>query len=192
MDVTEAIKSRRSVPGMTDQVPSRPEVEALLDAAVMAPTHHMTQPWRFVVVKGEARSAMGEVMGQRVRREEAADPMVESKVAAEAARPLRAPMIVVVAYTPSDNPKAIEMEDRYSVGAAMQNILLAAHDRGMAAFLRTGPAARDPDVARHLGLAVDQAAPEEIAGFIYLGYPAADAPPAKARTDPRERTVWLE
>ncbi|HEU5001756.1 MAG TPA: nitroreductase [Actinomycetota bacterium] len=191
MDVIEAIQSRRSVPALTDQVPSRNEVEALLDAAVMAPTHHMTQPWRFVVVQGVAREAMGAVMGERVRREQGGDPMVDSKVAAEEARPLRAPVIIVVVYTPSDHPKAVAMEDRYSVGAAMQNILLAAHDRGLAAFLRTGPAALDPDVARHLGLAVDGEAPEEIAGFIYLGYPAAEAPPAKQRTDPRERTVWL-
>lgn len=191
VDVSEAIRSRRSVPALTGQVPARPEVEALLEAAVMAPTHHMTQPWRFVIVQGGARDALGEVMGRRVRRELAGDPMVDSKVAAEAARPLRAPMIVVVVYTPSDHPKAIAMEDRYSVGAAMQNILLAAHDRGMAAFLRTGPAALDPDVARHLGLEVDGPAPEEIAGFIYLGYPSAGAPPPKPRADPRERTVWL-
>jgi nitroreductase len=190
VEVSEAIHSRRSVPVMTAERPSRADVEALLEAATMAPTHHMTQPWRFVVVAGEAREALGAVMAERVRRELAGDPHVEERARAEAARPLRAPVVVVVVYRPSDHPKAVENEDRFSVGAAMQNILLAAHARGLATFLRTGPAAADPAVAAHLGLTPGPPA-EEIAGFIYLGYPAQEPPPAKARTSAAERTDWL-
>ncbi|HLI55779.1 MAG TPA: nitroreductase family protein, partial [Actinomycetota bacterium] len=94
-----------------------------------------------------------------------------------------------VIYTPSDHPKAVATEDRSSVGAAMQNILLAAHARGLATFLRTGPASLDPGVASHLGLNPGPP-PEEIAGFIYLGYAAADPPPPKQRTSVGELTSW--
>ena len=189
MDVTEAIMNRRSVPTMLDTRPDRADIEALIEAAVMAPSHHMTQPWRFIVLAGHAREALGAVMGDRVRRELAGDPHVEERALAEASRPLRAPVILTVIYTPSDHPKAIENEDRSSVGAAMQNILLAAHERGLATFVRTGPAALDPGVAAHLGLRAGPP-PEEIAGFIYLGIAAQEPPPVKRRTHARERTTW--
>lgn len=179
--------TRRSVGAVTDERPGRADVDAVIQAASRAPTHHLTEPWRFVVLAGPAREALGEVMAGRVRREHAGDPHLEEKVAFEAGRPMRAPVILTVVYTPSDHPKAIEMEDRYAVGAAMQNALLAAHARGLAAFLRTGPASVDPGVAEHLGLEPG----EEIAGFIYLGYPASDdPPPPKPRTDPADRTLW--
>jgi nitroreductase len=189
VDVTEAIMRRRSVPQMGDRVPDRADVEALLEAAVMAPTHHMTQPWRFIVVAGAAREALGAVMGATLRRSLCDDPHAVERAQAEAAKPLRAPAILTVVYVPSDHPKAIESEDRSSVGAAMQNILLAAEERGLATFLRTGPAATDPHVAAHLGLEPGPPA-EEIAGFIYLGYPAAAPPPPKARAGAAERTTW--
>lgn len=179
--------SRRSIGAVTDKRPGRSDIEALLDAAVRAPTHHLTEPWRFIVLAGPARAEVGKVMGQRLRRELAGDPRMEDKAQFEEARPLRAPVILTVVYTPSSHPKAIENEDRYSLGAAMQNILIAAHARGMAGFLRTGPAAEDPAVAQHLGLAPG----EEIAGFIYLGYPAdEDPPPPKPRTEAADRTAW--
>jgi nitroreductase len=179
--------SRRSIGAVTDEQPERADIEALLDAAVRAPTHYLTEPWRFIVLAGPAREELGEVMGRRVRSELDGDPRLEEKVRFEAGRPLRAPVVLTVVYTPSSNPKAVENEDRYAVGAAMQNVLLAAHARGLAGFLRTGPAATDPAVAKHLGLAPG----EEIAGFIYLGYPAQeDPPPAKPRTDAAERTTW--
>jgi nitroreductase len=187
LEAYEAIMSRRSIGAVTDERPERADIEALLDAAVRAPNHHLTEPWRFIVLAGPARHELGEVMGRRVRRELASDPRLEEKVQFEEGRPLRAPVIVTAVYTPSTNPKAVENEDRYSVGAAMQNVLLTAHARGLAGFLRTGPAAADPVVAEHLGLGPG----EEIAGFIYLGHPAQEnPPPPKPRTDAAERTTW--
>jgi nitroreductase len=187
LDAYEAIMSRRSIGAVTDERPKRADIEALLDAAVRAPTHHLTEPWRFIVLAGPARQQLGEVMGRRVRKELAGDPRLEEKVRFEEGRPLRAPVVLTAVYTPSSNPKAIENEDRYAVGAAMQNVLLAAHALGLAGFLRTGPAAGDPAVAEHLGLAPG----EEVAGFIYVGYPAEEnPPPPKPRTGAAERTVW--
>ena len=190
------------MPTMSEERPSRAEVEDLLDAAVMAPTHHMTQPWRFIVVAGKARDALGSVMGSRVRRELPDDPHLEEKVAAEAGRTARAPVIITVVYVPSSHPKAIENEDRYAVGAAMQNLMLAAQARGLSTFLRTGPASLDPGVAAHLGLSAGDGGgggqggdggqrPEEIAGFIYLGRAQGNPPPAKPRVPAAERTTWL-
>ena len=165
--------------------PGRDEIEALLQAAVRAPAHHLTQPWRFIVLSGSALDELGEAMTERVKRESAGSDELDHKLEMERGRPRRAPVIVTVIYVPSDNPKALEVEDRYSVGAAMQNMLLMAHSRGLGAYLRTGPAAEDATVRRHLGLSDG----EEIAGFIYVGYPEQDRSITE-RTEPKELTEW--
>jgi nitroreductase len=174
---------------MTPQRPPKEVVTKLLTAAVRAPTHHLTQPWRFIVLTGEGLDRLGEAMAGRVERQYAGTDDLPQRVALEKKRPHRAPVIVAVVYRPSENPKAIEREDRYAVGAAMQNLLLAAHSLGFGAYLRTGPAAEDPGVGEFLGLL----AGEEVAGFIYLGYPgeAAEPLPLSERDDATARTTWV-
>src|SRR5215213_9737109 len=62
MDVLEVIKTRRSVGKVTQECPPRAVIEQILDAASWAPNHHVTEPWRFVVISGDAREAFGEAM----------------------------------------------------------------------------------------------------------------------------------
>ncbi|MXY12755.1 MAG: hypothetical protein F4Y46_01770 [Chloroflexi bacterium] len=60
MQVTEAIAARRSVNRLTDQVPGRTEVEKMIEAAIWAPNHRFTEPWRFHVIAGEDRQRFGQ------------------------------------------------------------------------------------------------------------------------------------
>src|SRR5256714_5634349 len=103
---------------MCDCPPTRADVMPLLEAAVRAPNHHLTEPWRFVVLTGQALEGLGEAMGESVRRQHAGARDLEMKVQFERARPLRAPVIVAVIYVPSCCPKVLEVEDRYALGAA--------------------------------------------------------------------------
>lgn len=188
MDPIEWITTRRMCARVLETPPARHEIERLIEAAVCAPNHHLTQPWRFIVLSGKALDDLGEVMAATVRAEHAGSPDVEQKVEQERVRPKRAPVIVTVIYVPSDHPKAIEMEDRYAVGAAVENMLLAAHSMGLGAFWRTGAASTDPGVREFLGLRDE----EEIAAFVYLGYPSRDPqPPPKRRASAANLTTWL-
>lgn len=187
MEAIEAIMGRHMEPKVTSELLKREDVESLIKAAVRAPNHHLTQPWRFLVLATDELEKLGEVMAERVRKEYEGDATLEKRVEAEKAKPLRAPVILVVIYVPATNPKAIEIEDRYTIGAAMQNILLAAHAEGFGAYLRTGPAAEDPAVGDFLGL--DEG--EEVAGFIYLGKPDPDSDRGPTRRDDAlERAKW--
>jgi len=182
VDTYEAILTRRSVPKVTDRVPDRAEVLRLLDAAVRAPTHHLTQPWRFMVLTGGALDELGSAW--------AAGTEAQGKDASGiAAKTRRAPVIICVIEKPHlDHPKCIEVEEHHAVGAAMQNILLAAHSLGLGAMVRTGPCATLDEVRDYLGLDDD----ELIAGFIYLGYPAPGDPerPMTRRRPAAEITEW--
>ena len=126
METYEAIITRRSVPKLTDEVPDRASVRLLLEAGVRAPTHHLTQPWRFLVLTGAALEEFGEAWATGAERE-GKDPT------SARAKSRRAPVIVVVIETPKHHlPKVQEVEEHHAVGAAMQNMLLAAHDMGWA------------------------------------------------------------
>ena len=182
METYEAILTRRSVPRLSDQVPERESIERLLQAAVRAPTHHLTQPWRFVVLGGEERDRLGGAWAQGVERAGKDSSGIVAKAR-------RAPIIVCVIERPKHHlPKVVEVEEHHATGAALQNILLAAHDMGLGAMLRTGPAAAMPEVREVLGVQED----ELIAGFVYLGYPreGAEERPMTRRTAAAELTEW--
>lgn len=182
METFEAILTRRSVPKPDPPAPTREQIARLLEAAVRAPTHHLTQPWRFVVMTGDALRDLGDAWAEGAAAAGDPDPEVGR------AKALRAPAIMCVIEQPHlENRKVIEVEEHHAVGAAMQNILLAAHDMGLGAMLRTGPPVHMQEVRDHLKLADD----ELIAGLIYLGQaPAADDRPPTARRDPADITEW--
>ncbi|MGH2706086.1 MAG: nitroreductase family protein [Actinomycetota bacterium] len=187
MDALDAIMTRRSMNKVAERRPDQDAIRTLIEAAVRAPNHHLTQPWRFIVLGGSALGALGDAMAERLRRETPDDPFLDQKAERERAKAFRAPVIVTVVFVPSSNPKAIEVEDRYAVGAAIENMLLAAHALGLGVYLRTGPAAYDAGVRQVLGLTPE----EEVAGFLYLGYVDGDPPEMPPRAQAAERTTWV-
>jgi len=68
MNVSDAIAQRRSIKKFQDRPIPREDIEALLDAAVLAPNHHLSQPWRFHVLGPAARRAYGLALGDRKAR----------------------------------------------------------------------------------------------------------------------------
>ncbi|MGH2819814.1 MAG: nitroreductase family protein [Actinomycetota bacterium] len=182
MEAYEAITTRRSVPKVSEREPDRDTILRLLHAAVRAPTHHLTQPWRFIVLRGEALEEFGEAWAHGAAREGKDPSGVRDKAR-------RAPVVVAVIERPKSHlPKVQEIEEHHATGAAIQNLLLAAHADGLGAMLRTGPPAHIPEVLDYLGLEEG----ELVAGYVYVGYPAnpQDERPMTRRTDPAEVTEW--
>ena len=185
MELFEAIYGRASIAKvMPDPVP-RLSIEKLLSSAVQAPNHHRIRPWRFVVLTGEARSRLGEVMAQSIRKRDPAapDPLLE----VERAKPLRAPVVIAVGVDKPANPKVVEIENVCAAAAAVENLLLAAVGEGLAAMWRTGTAAYSPEVKAFLGFAPDQ----HLIGFVYVGYAETARLPVE-RLSFDDRTTWME
>jgi nitroreductase len=183
--VLTAIRDRRSVGKVTTEVPPRELIWQLLEAGTWAPNHHLTEPWRFVVLEGDARVALGEVMGE-VDAARFDDPEKGAEAAAKTARkPLRAPYVIAVGVEP--DPTAPEIEELCSGAAAAQNMLLAAEALGLAAIWRSGWIAFTPEVREHLGFS----ASGKVLGFIYVGF-AAGEKPTRTRRAASDVTSWRE
>ena len=185
MDVFEAMYSRHSQGKLKPDALPHELIEKLLDAAVQAPNHYKVRPWRFVVLTGEGRNKLGDVMAaSQLDRHPDSPPEAFDKCRA---LPLRAPVMIAVGVDKPNEPKVLEIENICAVAAACQNLLLAAHASGLGAKWRTGEWARDAKVKEFLGFESDQ----HIVGFVYVGYPEfiADYPPRPSFED---RTVWME
>jgi nitroreductase len=186
MAVLDAIRDRRSVGRVRPERPPMAMIEAIIEAATWAPNHRLTEPWRFIVLAGEARHALGEVMAQS-QAERRADDLTAAREAAAraAAKALRAPVIIAIAVEPAIGPKVVEIEEITAGAAATQNLLLAAHSLGLAAIWRTGDPTYDPAVKAFLALSPTAS----LLGFVYVGYPDAP-PPSRSRRPIAEVTTW--
>ena len=176
MDALESLLTRCSVPAkmLREPAPDGAELEQILETAMRAPDHASLRPWRFLIIRGDARQRLGEVFADALcRRDPLADAAARDK---EMSRPMRSPLIVVVcADIVADNPKVPVIEQVVTCGAAAQNMLNAAHAMGYAGILLTGKNAHDPFVKQALGLK----AKDEIVGFLYLGTPDCEPRPKK-------------
>jgi nitroreductase len=188
MDAISAIVSRTSVRRFLDQPVPRPIVQQLLDCAVRAPNHKLTEPWRFAVLTGASRDRFAEIRARhRLQRfSDAASP--EAQAAAgkvrQDARGTPAYVVVMVAVSSDE----ITREDDYAAAMmAIGNLMTAARSFGLGTYLRTGGVMRDPAL---LELA---AVPEgfRVVGIVSLGYPAEAEPPRRRRSG-AELTQWFD
>ncbi len=188
MQVLEAIKTRSSIGKVAEQRPSREEIEKLLEAAIRAPNHYVTNPWRFFVVAGEARNEFGEIMAQFLAKKMADPntPEAQDQLRRERAKPLRAPVLIIVGCSPTRDGKTVEIEEICATAAAVQNILLAVTEMGLGAQWRTGDIAYDVSIKRWLGLRDD----DHVVSIIFLGYPAM-TPRQSPRKPVSELTKWM-
>ena len=185
MDVFEAIHNRHSQGKVKPFPVPRELIEKLLEAAVQAPNHYKVRPWRFVVLTGEGREKLGNVMAVSQKARHPEFPVEAFDKCREV--PLRAPVLIAVGVDKPGEAKVLEIENVPATAAAIQNLLLAAHAVGLGAKWRTGEWARDPLVKEFLGFKPDQ----HLIGFIYLGYPEFLAEPTP-RPSFEDRTVWME
>ncbi len=181
MNTKDAIRTRRSVGKMKPDKPPREVIADLLGHAVWAPTHRLLEPWRFHVITGEEREKLGAAMETALK---ASGEVLTDALAKERAKPLRAPVVIIVTAKPNDDD-ILTRENQLATAAAIQNFMLAAHDAGIATFWRTGATIYSKAVADYLELDPG----ETVIGAVYVGY--SDLPDrVSKRTPAAALTTW--
>jgi nitroreductase len=137
----------------------------LLATARFAPTHHLNQPWRFRVLGPETLEALKRVAGEK-----------------EAKKLDRAPTLVL-ATAALTGDLATDEEDVCAAAAAIQLVLLAATERGIATYWRTPQVLRTKAGREAVGIPPG----ERFLGLIHFG--TADHEPAPREREPVERYV---
>lgn len=175
-DPMTLLLTRRSVKAelLTQPAPDADQLKQILTAGARVPDHGRTMPFYFLVFEGEARQRAGQIVADAFTR---ANPdATPDKIEAETHRFLRAPLVIGVIYRKRRGKHPL-WEQMLSVGAACQNILLAAHALGFAGNWLSEWFAYDADVSAALGLD----ARDTLAGFIHIGTPPAEKPEERER-----------
>ena len=184
----DLLLARRSV--RADEIagpgPSKQQLDNILRAGHRVPDHGKIGPWRFVVISGEARVKFGTVL--RKAYAEYNPKATEADLDREAKRFERAPVVVAVISSPrADHPKVPVFEQILSVGAACQNMLVAAHAQGLVGQWLTEWTAESELVREELDCAMD----DLVAGFMYFGH-AAGTPTERARPAYEAVVSWYQ
>jgi nitroreductase len=181
------IRSRRSVfpPSYTSQPISKETILELLENANHAPTHRITQPWRFTVFTGDGLVKLADFMGENYRSTTPAASFSQAKYDVTRDKILKSGAVIAinVALHPTLVP---EWEEVAATAAAVQNIWLSAWERGIGGYWSTPGGALEP-LAEFLSLPEGQ----KNIGLFYLGYHQAPVVPAR-RTSVEEKTQWVE
>jgi nitroreductase len=185
MSLDDAILSRRSIKRFTARPVTREEIERLVQAAVHAPNHKLTQPWRFYVLGPEARRAYGVALGNRKAKKAPDAQAARELVEKTAEEHVLLPAMLAVAMTRSDNPE-VQEEDFAATFMAIQNLGLAAHLMGLGTHIKTGAVLEDPAARAAVGVGDG----ERIVATVHVGEPA-EQPPLRPRTPPSQVTTWL-
>jgi nitroreductase len=188
VEVIEAILSRRSIKKFTTAPVEAAVLDRALGAGIWAQNHHLTQPWRFIVLGPQTHRALASANGDvAMEMAPAGDAAMREKMRSGVeAKFLSKPVIVVVTCTLHGSELA-RREDFAATCCAIQNIQLAAWDEGL------GMQWSSNNMTRHLrtyALLEINPAEEEIVGFLYFGYPA-EVPPAQPRKGLAEVTRRL-
>jgi nitroreductase len=184
MPIPEIIERRRSIKKFTARPVTREEIETLLDAAILAPNHRLTRPWRFYVLGPESRYAYGLALGARKARK-LPDPDAARSLRETIAAEHRAlPCMIAVAVVHNENPETRE-EDYAATMMAIQNIALTAMALGLGTHIKTGGVMGDEASRAAVGVSDT----ERIVAIVNVGEPA-EAPPSRKAEAAAGVTTW--
>lgn len=175
--------NRRSVKLVQGPGPSDEHLAQILRAAMSAPDHGQLRPWRFKLIKGEAVPRLGEVAISAIKR--AGLPLTTQKEASTRDWLAKVPLLIALACRmDTQNSKIPEDERMLATGAAITNILNAAHMLGYGAYWSTGLGTYVEEVSEALGF---DALEYRFMGYLAIGTPIAQSE-APERPDYRDFT----
>ena len=193
--VIQAIRDRRSHKAFTSRPVGEQDIRTMLEAAVLAPNHKMTQPWTFAVLGRIARRKYGEIRAQlkfnalgatsqdlnipvdKAVLDEKRDKMIAETAAIPA---------VVVVLQKLEGDAHRKREDYAAVFMAIENLLLVATSMGYGSKVHTGDILNAVPM-RELVKAEET---EQIVAIIHIGEPAEEPKP-KPRIPAADKTRWI-
>jgi nitroreductase len=176
---------RRSVKtkDMQGPGPDKETITKILQAGMRVPDHGKLAPWRFLVLTGADREKLGELIAKGLISENETSEKIAEKMKGYATQ---GPTLIVAIHSPSNDRPIPMWEQELSIGAACQNMLIAATALGFAGQWLTGWASYSPTVRSGLGLQGG----EKIAGFLFFGDHGDKDPTERPRPTFDDHVTW--
>lgn len=191
-EVTKIIRGRRS------QFPAQFKendpvadsiIEEILENANWAPTHKLTQPWRFIVYTGAGLKTFGDYQAElyKMRAEKNGTPFLEGTYQKFKENPAKASHVIAILMKRTEGSGLPVMEEISAVAMAVQNMYLTACAYGLACYWGTGGPTFWAEALEDFGLEGE----DLLMGFFYVAKPASENWPEGKRTPIGEKVSWV-
>lgn len=187
-EITAVIQDRRTIfpEQFSNRKVHKEQIEKLLNNAIWAPNHGMTQPWRFKVFTEEGLKKLADFQATHYKEITPPEKFDPGKYDKLKTRPLLASAVIAICMKRQESEKIPEIEEIEAVACAVQNMYLTAAAYGLAAYWGSGGVTYTEGMKNFLRLAQK----DKCLGFLYLGYPAIEWP--KSHRKPIEYvTEWI-
>ncbi len=183
--IQDVIKNRRSIfPKSYLQEPIENEVLLrLLECANQAPTHKLTEPWRFKIFKGAGLKRLADEMVSEYKEITPTESFLQKKSDSIREKVMQSGAVLAICMQVSG--KVPEWEELASVACSVQNIWLAASAMGIGAYWST------PALIHNLNAFLELKENEKCIGLFYMGY-HHEKTELGNRTPIEEKITWIE
>lgn len=184
MDLQTIIRSRRSVGAFKNEAVPTELIQSLLESAVFAPNHRKTEPWRFIVVNGDARQQYAKIRAEMVLENMQVLGEAERQKAADGTLQKFSSVPLFLLVVMKEHAKEEVREEDYAATACVvQNFLLLAWDQGLGTCWKTFK--NDARLRKFMKLADD----EKVVGIVHVGYP--DEAPSEGKRQPIDNRITI-
>jgi nitroreductase len=189
MDIHQLIQNRRSVyPEMfTTEIIEENLLLKALEHANFAPTHRLTEPWRFRIVAGDAKSKLAEILANWYKSNTNEADFSEIKYKKTAAKVLKSSHIVAICMQRDPKATVPEWEEIAATAMAVQNIWLSAWDLGIGMYWGSPKAIHSEAIRQFLELGEG----ETCLGFLYMGMMPEGLELKAVRRPMAEKIKWV-
>jgi nitroreductase len=188
-EVNKLIRTRRSVfpKDYSGEVVSDEIVKQMLENANWAPTHKLTEPWRFVVFTGEGIKKLAEFQSDCYKQVTTANGTFrEDRFQSLLTKPMESSHIIAIGMKRDEKKGLPEVEEIGAVFCAAQNMYLTATAYGVGCYISTGGVTFFEEAKPFFDLGPD----DKLLGFLHIGMPKAELI-AGRRKPIEEKVKWV-
>lgn len=186
-EVSDLLRSRRSIFPKTynDRPIDKAIIEEVLENANWAPTHKLTEPWRFKVFRGKALERLSTYLSTWYKDNIPAEKYSEKKFEKTKANPLRSSCVIAICMQRDPDASLPEWEEIAAVACAVQNMYLTCAAHNIGCYWSSPRSILEARDFLQLGEG------ESCLGLFYMGY--HDLPQLQGKRQPiSDKTIWWE
>ncbi len=187
----ELIRKRRSIypPLYSGEKVDDAIIEQMLENANWAPTHALTEPWRFTVFTGEGLKKLADFQSELYKKLSTADGSFDEKKYQKLHdKPLLCSHIIGIGMKRDPKKKIPEVEEIEATACAVQNMYLTAAAYGVGCYWGTGGITYKDEAKAFFGLGEE----DKFLGFLFVGMPKEGKWPEGRRRPVAEKVQWVK
>jgi nitroreductase len=188
--INEIIRNRRSVfqPQFSGEKVDDQIINEMIENANWAPTHKLTEPWRFIVFTGDGLRQLAQGQAEVYKQVTEADGTFKNdRYENLLKKPMLSSHIIAVAMKRDEKKSVPEIEEIGAVFCGIQNILLTAAAYDVGCYLSTGGITYFDESRQFFGLGPD----DRLIGFLHVGKIKGTIPPGR-RKPVSEKVNWVK